>query len=98
MMAAIYCNSREPRGPRRSAGTPSSLNDALADLFPGAASLGIGLELSEPAVKLDLELVGHRDRLGYGGNALPDELDEPDALVDGQIKDLGHRERSHGVK
>src|SRR4051794_25099460 len=63
--------SRESRGPRRSAGTPSPLDDALADLFPGGASLGVGLELSEPAIKLALELVGYRNRLGYGGNALP---------------------------
>lgn len=58
----------------------------------------MGLKVSEPAVHLCLQLVRYCDRLRHSGNALPDELDQPDTLGDGQLKDLGHRKGFHEVK
>ena len=72
-----------------SAGTPCPLNDAAPDFFPRRSGVRIGLKFGETPVQLRLQLFGYRNRFRYGGNTVPDQLNQADAFGDGQFENLG---------
>jgi hypothetical protein len=71
------------------------LDDARPNLFPGQSRFRVRFELRKAPIEFGFQFIRDRQRVGDGGEAVPDQFDQPQAVCDGQFKDFCDGEMRH---
>lgn len=66
-------------------------------LIPGITGLWVSLKVDQTRFEFGFQLGGNLKGVRDGSNAFPNHFNELNALLDGQLQNVGNRNLAHGT-